>query len=96
MLAVSQEPDNTSLESLMTLKSLKTERVKLFGAKTADFAICSSFSNRGSNLTIIHIVENLACMLVFSKEPDNSSLKSLMTLKSLNFAICLSFYEQKK
>ena len=33
MLAVSLEPDNTSLKSLITLKSLKTERVNLFGAE---------------------------------------------------------------
>ena len=54
MPAVSQEPDNTSLKSLMTLKSLRTWRVKLFGAELTNFTICLSFSNRGSNLIIIH------------------------------------------
>ena len=32
---ISHEPDNSSLKSLMTLKSLKTGRVRLFSAETA-------------------------------------------------------------
>ena len=40
MPAVSQEPDNTSLKSLMTLKSLKTERVNLFGAERNLAGVC--------------------------------------------------------